>query len=101
MIKHYFIYFENVDGAEIRDITINGGNFTIPENVKTRLTCEIDGVPKPNGHLFYNEEEKLSSGNPIVYDMVPLCNYTGNYTCAAENSDGKANQTKELFVLCK
>ncbi|XP_076109576.1 nephrin-like [Mytilus galloprovincialis] len=32
--------------------------------------------------------------------MIPLCNDTGNYTCAAENSEGKANQTKELFVLC-
>ncbi|XP_063442431.1 carcinoembryonic antigen-related cell adhesion molecule 1-like [Mytilus trossulus] len=87
-------------GAEIRDITIDGENFTIPENVEKRLICEIDGVPKPYGRLFHNEKEKLSSINPIVTVMVPLCNDTGNYTCAAENSEGKANQTKELFVLC-
>ncbi|VDH93021.1 Hypothetical predicted protein [Mytilus galloprovincialis] len=87
-------------GAEIKGLTIDGENFTIPENVETRLACEIDGIPKPNGRLFYNEEEKQISGNPIIYPLVSSCNDTGNYTCAAENSIGKANQTKELFVLC-
>ncbi|XP_076109577.1 peroxidasin homolog [Mytilus galloprovincialis] len=87
-------------GAEIKGLTIDGENFTIPEHVETRLACEIDGIPKPNGRLFYNDEEKQSSGNPITYGLVPLCNDTGNYTCAAENSIGKSNQTKELFVLC-
>lgn len=102
MIKRCFIYiFKNVDGAEIKDLTIDGENFTIPENVETRIACEIDGVPKPIGRLFYNDEEKQSSGNPIIYPLLSSCNDTGNYTCAAENSIGKSNQTRELFVLCK
>ncbi|VDH94467.1 Hypothetical predicted protein [Mytilus galloprovincialis] len=87
-------------GAEIKDLTIDGENFTISENVETRIACEIAGVPKPIGRLFYNDEEKQISGNPIIYPLFSSCNDTGNYTCAAENSIGKSNQTKELFVLC-